>query len=137
MRPTPTRTVCDDDDDDAGLEPVLFMDFVEKRLGPDVAAIILRECGGTEVNVPTEAREHHRLCRLIGLDNTKIISRDFGFGPVRLPLRQFGAMAVRHAAIKQACREGRTTTSIVKEFRASARTVHKIRARLRREEGLA
>ena len=114
------------------------MDFVDKRLGSDVAALILREWGGTDaLHVPAEPREHQVLCKLIGLENTKIISRDFGCGRVCLPLRQFGAMAVRHAAIKQACREGRTTTSIVKEFRASARTVYKIRARLRREAGLA
>ena len=133
MKAAPARVL--DDDGDPSLEPSLLLNFVEKRLGAAVAATILEAFSGRQVHVPTVPREHLVLCRLIGLENTEIISREFGSGNFPLPLRQFGAAARRHADVKQACRERRTTTSIVKEFQISARTVHKIRAQLRREEG--
>jgi hypothetical protein len=107
--------------------------FIEKEFGAEVLGSVLAEFGGGKVYVPKDPKEHHVLCQIIGVDRVKIIAKDFGDATIDLPLKQFGAIAMRRQAVKRACLDGRTTTSIVKEFRCSSRTVHKIRARLRRD----
>lgn len=119
------------------VEAASLLEFIERDLGAKTVSALLAEFCGGGVYIPLNPQEHHRVCKVIGVEKVRRISKVFGSGSFSLPLGNFGAFAVRREKIKNACIEGRTTNSIVREFGASARTVHKVRSRLRREGAMA
>jgi hypothetical protein len=114
-------------------EPTEFMRFVSQSLGDAVAQKIEQRFGGHRFYIPIIPEEHHALSKAIGLAEAQHIAVLFGSGYVEVPLGASGSMVTRRSLIEQACIDGRTSTSIVRDFGCCSRTVYKIKARLRRE----
>lgn len=106
-----------------------FVQFVTQWFGAETMRQIEAAFGGRQVSLPSAPKEHHDLCRVIGVEKAQTIAIMFGHGRVNIPLGH----ANRRVRIEEACIAGKTATQIVREFGCCSRTVHKIRAKLRRE----
>lgn len=99
--------------------------------GEATARKLVREAGGGRIFVPLSPAPHHRICQIIGFENTVELARECGGVTFDVAVGREFRGADRLAAVERLTRKGKTVSQITKALNCSRRSVFKDRAKLR------
>lgn len=99
----------------------------------EVASILAKEVGGTELFVPRYPKPACKLSKIVGQQAAETIAKEVGWGDILIPAGEFRGQGARKKAVKQLCEEGLSTQEIARRTDCHERTVRRIKGRLRND----
>lgn len=111
---------------------------IEEAIGLEMAVVLLRAKGGTEISIPVQA-DGSALAALIGVEATQKLIDAMGAGRLTLPMAGLrGAEAERRARREKALhmlKDGASLTAVAHACELNVRTVSNYRAELDDRQG--
>ncbi len=93
---------------------------------PDTIRII-RSYGGSKLVIPKKPTETMLLCQTIGLEQAKLLSKQFGGDTLWIPMLYFRGKGEQRVRISRKLKAGYSVNRIVREEGISDRTVYRLK----------
>lgn len=100
---------------------------------PEVAELLAREVGGTEIFVPRYPKAGSLLVQLVGITDATQIAREVGWGRLLIPAGAFRGQGSRRRMVERLSADGYSTQEIARLVDCHERTVRRTKERLRNE----
>lgn len=100
----------------------------------EVAALLAREVGGTEISVPRNPKPDSPLARIVGIDAAKAIADQLGWGRLLIPQGDFRGAGGQRALVRQMIQQGASINEAARAANCHERTVRRLKQALREEQ---
>ncbi|MBS4773408.1 MAG: helix-turn-helix domain-containing protein [Proteobacteria bacterium] len=100
---------------------------IENVIGTAATLQLVKERGGTKINIPKKPTEKCQLVQIIGLSLAEKLSLEFGSGEVLIPMGHFKGMGRKKVLAAQMLEQGLSSNKIAAELDIHERTVRRVK----------
>ncbi len=113
------------------------LEFLPKRtaelvavIGLEAALILVKEFGGTHLDIPKKAKAQHKLVAFIGFAAFEKLCAYYGGTPLEIDLCANILSQKKQQAIQDGIKRGMTNAQLARQYHTTERTIRRIKQRI-------